>query len=278
VLLAAACGSCGTANPADSRFCKGCGAPLGAAAASEPSVRDAAPRTYTPQHLAQKILTLRSALEGERKWVTVLFVDVSGFTALAERLDPEDVHHLMDQAFEVMLTEIHRYEGTVNQFLGDGLMALFGAPVAHEDHPLRALHAALGIQRALATYRDRLRRDRGIDFQVRQGLNTGGVVVGRIGDNLRMDYTAVDDTTNLAARLLALAAPGQILVGEDTARAAGSYFVLSPVLRQNPVRTNQPLILHCSPEWWDRLEPRPPRQPTPAGEVFERLPPGLRSR
>src|SRR5262249_207421 len=108
---------------------------------------------------------------------------------------------------EVMLTEIHRYEGTVNQFLGDGLMALFGAPIAHEDHPLRALHAALGIQRALATYRDRLRRDWGIDFQVRQGLSTGGVVVGRIGDNLRMDYTAIGDTTNLAARLLALAAP-----------------------------------------------------------------------
>jgi class 3 adenylate cyclase/pimeloyl-ACP methyl ester carboxylesterase len=229
MLLAAACGSCGTANAADSRFCKGCGAPLGAGAASEPRVRDAAPRTYTPQHLAQKILTSRSALEGERKVVTVLFVDVSGFTALAERLDPEDVHQLMDQAFEVMLTEIHRYEGTVNQFLGDGLMALFGAPIAHEDHPVRALHAALGIQKALATYRDRLRRDRSIDFRVRQGLNTGGVVVGRIGDNLRMDYTAIGDTTNLAARLLALAPPGQILVGEDTARAGGPYFVLSPL-------------------------------------------------
>jgi class 3 adenylate cyclase len=225
--LALACAACGATNPPDSRFCKGCGTPLGAQSTSERGVREATPAAYTPPHLAQKILTSRGALEGERKLVTVLFVDVSGFTALAERLDPEDVHQIMDEAFEVMLAAIHRYEGTVNQFLGDGLMALFGAPIAHEDHPLRALHGALGIQRALATYRDGLRRDRGIEFQVRQGLNTGAVVVGRIGDNLRMDYTAVGDTTNLAARLLALAEPGQILIGEDTARATRPYFTLS---------------------------------------------------
>ena len=119
-----------------------------------------------------------------------------------------------------MLAEVHRYEGTVNQFLGDGLMALFGAPIAHEDHAVRAARAALGIQYALAGYGAQLARDRGIDFQVRMGLNSGAVVVGRIGDNLRMDYTAVGDTTNLAARLLGLAEPGQVLVGETTARAA----------------------------------------------------------
>jgi len=179
--------------------------------------------------LAEKILTSRAALEGERKLVTVLFVDVSGFTALSEGLDPEDVHALMDRAFELMLGEVHRYEGTVNQFLGDGLMALFGAPVAHEDHPVRAVHAALGVQRALASYRNELRAQRGIEFQVRMGLNTGAVVVGKIGDNLRMDYTAVGDTTNLAARLLALAEPGQILVSEDIAKVVGPYFVLQPV-------------------------------------------------
>ena len=219
--LVPTCAQCGSALPAGAKFCLECGQPV-----SAPPGRSPSPQAYTPSHLAEKILSSKSALEGERKQVTVLFVDVSGFTALAERLDPEDVHQLMDRAFEMMLAEVHRYEGTVNQFLGDGLMALFGAPVAHEDHPIRALHAALGIQRALAAYRDGLRRDRGLDFQIRLGLNTGAVVVGRIGDNLRMDYTAVGDTTNLAARLLALAGPGQILVGEETARAAAPYFVL----------------------------------------------------
>jgi class 3 adenylate cyclase/pimeloyl-ACP methyl ester carboxylesterase len=187
------------------------------------------PRAYTPPHLAEKILTSRSALQGERKHVTVLFVDVSGFTALSERLDPEDVHQLMDRAFELMLAEIHLYEGTVNQFLGDGLMALFGAPIAHEDHAVRAVHAALGIQRALRGYRDEQCSRRGIEFQVRVGLNAGPVVVGKIGDNLRMDYTAVGDTTNLAARLVALAEPGRILISEEIVRAVGPYFVVHPL-------------------------------------------------
>src|SRR5262249_14879858 len=132
--LEMACPSCGTSITPGKKFCRSCGA----AVTTEAAGRFANPESYTPRHLAEKILTSKSALEGERKLVTVLFVDVSGFTALAERLDPEDVHQLMDQAFEVMLTEIHRYEGTVNQFLGDGLMALFGAPIAHEDHPVRA--------------------------------------------------------------------------------------------------------------------------------------------
>jgi class 3 adenylate cyclase/pimeloyl-ACP methyl ester carboxylesterase len=223
------CPQCGTSNSAGNRFCKKCGQTLGAARPPAESERFASPHAYTPEHLAEKILTSRAALEGERKLVTVLFVDVSGFTALSEGLDPEDVHALMDRAFELMLGEVHRYEGTVNQFLGDGLMALFGAPVAHEDHPMRAVHAALGLQRALASYRDELRAQRGIEFQVRMGLNTGAVVVGKIGDNLRMDYTAVGDTTNLAARLLALAEPGQILVSEDIAKVVGPYFVLQPV-------------------------------------------------
>lgn len=225
--LAAVCAQCGTANAPDHKFCKRCGQSLMPASAAAPGAkRFAFPQAYTPKHLAEKILTSRSVLEGERKLVTVLFVDVSGFTALSENLDPEDVHQLMDRAFEVMLAEIHRYEGTVNQFLGDGVMALFGAPIAHEDHPLRAVHAALGIQGALAGYRDKLGATRGIDFQVRMGLNTGAVVVGKIGDNLRMDYTAVGDTTNLAARLLALAQPGQALVGEATAKSVEPYFVL----------------------------------------------------
>jgi hypothetical protein len=192
--LASTCAQCGTALPVGAKFCLECGEPV-----SAPPGRSPSPQAYTPKHLAEKIVTSRSAIEGERKLVTVLFVDVSRFTALSETLDPEDVHQIMDRAFELMLAEVHRYEGTVNQFLGDGLMALFGAPIAHEDHAVRAARAALGIQRALAGHGAQLGRDRGIDFQVRMGLNSGAVVVGRIGDNLRMDYTAVGDTTNLAA-------------------------------------------------------------------------------
>jgi class 3 adenylate cyclase/pimeloyl-ACP methyl ester carboxylesterase len=241
------CPECGQANPADARFCNACGSRLvltcpsckqpnapasrfcNACGQKLSETEGPAPASYTPKHLADKILTSKDALEGERKLVTVLFADVAGFTAMSERLDPEDVHQLMDRAFELMLAEIHRYEGTVNQFLGDGLMALFGAPIAHEDHAVRAVHAALGIQRALATYREQLARERGIEFRVRMGLNTGAVVVGRIGDNLRMDYTAVGDTTNLAARILGLAQPGDVLIGPDTAKAVGPYFTLEPL-------------------------------------------------
>jgi hypothetical protein len=169
----------------------GAAASLPLTAPPMPAARFASPQSYTPPHLAEKILTSRTALAGERKQVTVLFADVSGFTSISEQLDPEEVYHLMNRAFELMLGEVHRYEGTINQFLGDGVMALFGAPIAHEDHAQRAVHAALGMQRVLQGYGAELHRTRGITFRVRMGLNTGLVVVGSIGDNLRMDYTAV---------------------------------------------------------------------------------------
>ncbi|HEU4344360.1 MAG TPA: adenylate/guanylate cyclase domain-containing protein, partial [Candidatus Binatia bacterium] len=156
--------------------------------------------------------------------MSVLFVDVSGFTSLSERLDPEDVHGIMNRAFELMLNEVHRYEGTVNQFLGDGIMALFGAPIAHEDHAQRAVHAALGIRKALESYRADLDQRTGINFQVRQGINTGLVVVGSIGSDLRMDYTAVGDTTNVAARLQQSAEPGHVLISDVTHRLVAGYF------------------------------------------------------
>src|SRR5215831_15358606 len=205
------CPGCGTSNPPANKFCHECGQVL--TPSPTPAVRFASPQSYTPKHLAEKILTSRTALAGERKQVTVLFADVSGFTSISEKLDPEEVHQLMNRAFELILGEVHRYEGTINQFLGDGLMALFGAPIAHEDHAQRAVRAALGIRTTLQRYQDEL-NTRGLRFQVRQGLNTGLVVVGSIGNDLRMDYTAVGDTTNLAARLLALAEPGQILLSE----------------------------------------------------------------
>jgi class 3 adenylate cyclase len=148
------------------------------------------PRTYTPRHLAEKILQSRTTLEGERKQVTVLFADVAGFTTMAERLDPEEVHVLMDGCFERLTAAVHRYEGTINQYTGDGIMALFGAPIAHEDHPQRALLAAQAIQEAMHPYREQLQQDKAIDFRLRVGIHTGMVVVGRIGDDLRMDYTA----------------------------------------------------------------------------------------
>src|SRR5262245_44607353 len=220
--LSTACSQCGTAAAPDDNFCRKCGQRVapGPGAVTE---RFAVPESYTPKHLAAKILTSKSALEGERKQVTVLFVDVSGFTSLSERLDPEEVHRLMRRAFDLMLAEVHRYEGTVNQFLGDGIMALFGAPIAHEDHAQRAVHAALGIARALGEYQREL-SPRGITFRARQGLNTGLVVVGSIGGDLRMDYTAIGDTTNVAARLQQTAEPGRVTISDATHRLVRGYF------------------------------------------------------
>ncbi len=230
VRLPVSCPACGSRNPSTGKFCGACGARLTAdsaapaagaveAASAFSRAREAlfaSPVAYTPKHLAEKILTTRSAVEGERKQITVMFTDVSGFTAMSERLDPEEVHAIMDHAFEIILAAVHRYEGTINQFLGDGVMALFGAPIAHEDHAHRALCAALAIQEGLAPLREDVRRAHGREFRIRIGINTGLVVVGAIGHDLRMDYTAVGDTTNLAARLLNLAEPGQIVASRHT--------------------------------------------------------------
>ena len=197
-----------------------------AAAAPSPARAEGAARPgLTPQHLADRILHSKAALEGERRQVTVLFSDVSGFTAMSEKLDPEDVHAIMDSAFEVILNEVHRYEGTVNQFLGDGVMALFGVPVANDGHAQRALRAALAIQRGLQPLADEVRQMYGVEFRMRIGINTGPVVVGAIGRDLRMDYTAVGDTTNLAARLLNIAQPGQIAVSRHTQQLSAEFFV-----------------------------------------------------
>src|SRR5207249_4480574 len=233
--LQSLCPACQAVNPPTNKFCSECGqrltggapAPPAAVAGAPvvPPARFASPEAYTPKHLAEKILTSRSAIEGERKIVTVMFSDVSGFAAMSERLDPEDVHAIMDRAFEVILGAVHRYEGTVNQFLGDGVMALFGAPIAHEDHAHRALSAALAIQRELKPLADDVRRMHGVEFRMRMGINTGLVVVGAIGKDLRMDYTAVGDTTNLAARLLGLAKPGQIVVSGRTQHLRDGFFV-----------------------------------------------------
>jgi class 3 adenylate cyclase len=220
--LARRCASCSAELPVAARFCDSCGARVEAAAPATAPAR--APGAYTPQHLAEKILTNRSALEGERKQVTVLFADVAGFTALSTRLDPEDLHAVMDGCFRHVMEAVHRYEGTVNQFTGDGVMALFGAPIAHEDHAARAVAASSAIQKALAAYGAELRRTRAVEFGLRIGLNTGPVVVGKIGDDLRMDYTAQGHVVGLAARVQQLAPPGGITVTEQTARLAAGFF------------------------------------------------------
>jgi class 3 adenylate cyclase/tetratricopeptide (TPR) repeat protein len=168
----------------------------------------------------------RSALEGERKQVTVLFADVKGSLALSEQTGPEDWHEILDRFFEILAEGIHRYEGTINQYTGDGIMALFGAPIAHEDHAQRACYAALHLSDTLRRYSDTLRVDRGLNFSVRIGLNSGGVFVGKIGDDLRMDYTAQGQTVGIAQRMEALAEAGAPLVGEATARLVEGYFDL----------------------------------------------------
>jgi len=221
--LSSTCPECGAEILSGDRFCGECGQDLEEPAEAAPVAYDR-PHSYTPKHLADKILTSRSSMEGERKLVTVVFADVADFTAMSEKLDPEEVHEIMDGCFRILMDEIHRYEGTINQFTGDGVMALFGAPVAHEDHAQRACRAALSIQKALEEYGDRVNKDYGVEFRMRMGLNSGPVIVGAIGDDLRMDYTAVGDTTNLASRMEGLARPGSVVVSRNTHRLAREYF------------------------------------------------------
>src|SRR5210317_60126 len=208
------CPKCHTSNSVSSKFCDECGSDL-RRPEDVPSIHNREVPSYTPKFLAEKILTTRSSIEGERKLVTVLFADVANYTAIAEMLDPEEVHEIIDGCFKILMNEIHRYEGTINQFTGDGIMAIFGAPVAHEDHAQRACYASLAIQKALGDYAGILKKEYDIDFKMRIGINSGPVVVGAIGDDLRMDYTAVGDTTNLAARMEREARPGSIFVSKN---------------------------------------------------------------
>lgn len=217
------CPKCGTITPATGKFCKACGHNL-KEPKETPSVDYSEPQSYTPKHLADKILTTRSSIEGERKLVTVFFADVANYTSVSEKLDPEEVHQIMDGAFKILMDEIHKYEGTINQFTGDGVMALFGAPVAHEDHAQRACYAALSIQEALGAYGDKIEKDTGVEFKMRVGLNSGPVIVGAIGNDLRMDYTAVGDTTNLSSRMESMARPGTVLVSGNTHRLVRDFF------------------------------------------------------
>ena len=217
--LASVCRSCGASNPPENKFCGQCAASLDQPARP----RFAAPESYIPKHLAEKILTSRTALEGERKQVTVLFADLKGSMELLADRDPEEARAILDPILEQMMEAVHRYEGTVNQVMGDGIMALFGAPVAHEDHAVRACYAALRMQESVKRYGESLRRQEGVLPQIRVGLNSGEVVVRSIGSDLHIDYTAVGETTHLAARVEQAAAPASVLITAATLQLAEGY-------------------------------------------------------
>jgi len=213
--LVVSCSNCRAELPPSAKFCLECGervTPSGAAMVS-PS---ASPEAYTPKHLAERILTAKAALEGERKQVTVLFADLKGSMELLTDRDPEEARKILDPVLAHMMDAVHRYEGTVNQVMGDGIMALFGAPIAHEDHAVRACYAALRMQESVTRYAEEARRVHGVTVQIRVGLNSGEVVVRAIGNDLHMDYTAVGETTHLAARMEQAARPGTVLIAPAT--------------------------------------------------------------
>jgi class 3 adenylate cyclase/tetratricopeptide (TPR) repeat protein len=218
--LALRCSNCGTQLPAGAKFCFECATPVTAHGSPR---RPTSPDAYTPKHLAERIRNSKAALEGERKQVTVLFADLKGSMELLADRDPEEARKLLDPVLGHMMDAVHRYEGTVNQVMGDGIMALFGAPLAHEDHAVRACYAALRMQEAVRRYSDELRHTQGVEVQIRVGLNSGEVVVRSIGSDLRMDYTAVGQTTHLAARMEQLATPGTVRLTGETLRLAEGY-------------------------------------------------------
>jgi class 3 adenylate cyclase/tetratricopeptide (TPR) repeat protein len=211
--LTVVCRECGARNAPSQKFCGECGARLGSEASSR---QFPSPDAYTPKHLAEKILTSKTSLEGERKQVTVLFADLKGSMELLADRDPEEARKLLDPVIERMMEAVHQYEGTVNQVMGDGIMALFGAPLSHEDHAVRACYAALRMQESVNRYEEGVRRAHGVNVQIRVGLNSGQVLVRAIGSDLHMDYTAVGQTTHLAARMEQLANPGSILLTTST--------------------------------------------------------------
>jgi class 3 adenylate cyclase/tetratricopeptide (TPR) repeat protein len=236
------CPSCGASNPAGQRFCNSCAQELAEGGAAPAAAPD--PRTHPPEHLAEKIRAGRATLEGERKQVTVLFADVMGSMELAEQTDPEQWRLVMDRFFSILCEGVHRFEGTVDKFTGDGIMALFGAPIAHEDHAPRACYAALHLQRELAAYAAELRRAQGLNFSVRMGLNSGEVVVGAIGEDLGMAYTAIGHTVGLAQRMEQLAEPGKAYLTQHTASLVEGYLALTDLDEFQVKGASRPLRVH----------------------------------
>jgi class 3 adenylate cyclase/tetratricopeptide (TPR) repeat protein len=236
--LPVACASCATPLPAKAKFCPECAHPVAVSptpANSGIAPRFASPAAYTPKHLAERILTSKEALQGERKHVTVLFADLKGSMELLADRDPEDARGVLDTVLQTMMDAVHQYEGTVNQVMGDGIMALFGAPLALEDHAVRASYAALKMQAAVRQYAEEVHRTIGVPLHIRVGLNSGEVVVRSIGNDLHMDYTAIGQTTHLAARMEQMAMPGSILIPPETLALVEGYVVVR-ALGPRPVK------------------------------------------
>ena len=237
------CPRCDAETRPGDRFCAQCGSSLTLAT---PEAK-APLRGYVPHQLAEKILAAKGRVEGERRQVTILFADVSGSTAMAEDMDPEDVAAVMDGALEGLIEPVYRYEGTLARLMGDAVLAFFGAPVAHEDDAERAVRAALDMQAAAAAYARQLKEERGLDFAVRVGINTGTVVAGEIGSDLRVEYTAIGDAVNLAQRVENAAQPGTVLISADTHHLVQPLFDVRPLGpiqvrgRGEPVRVYQVL-------------------------------------
>ncbi len=199
---------------------------MDAGKSTAPATKFSSPEAYTPKYLAEKILKILNSkdfLEAERKHVTVLFADIKGSLELLADRDPEDARKLLDAVLERMIDAVHRYEGTISHFMGDGIMALFGAPVAHEDHSIRACYAALLMQENIKKYSESVRRTEGFQVQVRIGLNSGQVIMRAIRSDLSMDYTAVGQTVHLAARMEQIATPGSVLITADLVQLVDGY-------------------------------------------------------
>jgi class 3 adenylate cyclase/tetratricopeptide (TPR) repeat protein len=224
--LGRTCGNCGGGVSPTARFCPQCGCPL---KSDTDDSRFASPTSYTPQHLADKILAARATLEGERKQVTVLFADIKGSMELFADRDAEAAQKIFDPVLERMIEAVHHYEGTVNRVMGDGIMALFGAPIAHEDHAVRACYAALRMQETVKQYAAEVQRSQGVGVTIRVGLNSGEIVVCGIGNDLHLEYTVVGQTANLAARLEQMAKPGSALTTADTLQLAEGYIAMKPL-------------------------------------------------
>jgi class 3 adenylate cyclase/tetratricopeptide (TPR) repeat protein len=248
------CAECGTENPADNSFCGQCGAALepartGIPAAGGPTATgiaaDPAQHASPPEHLAERIRAERSELEGERKQVTVLFADVVGSMRLAEQTDPESWRGILDRFFAIVSEGIHRFEGTVDKFTGDGAMALFGAPIAHEDHARRACLAALHLHDELGEYANELRRTEGLNFSIRIGLNSGEVIVGTIGDDLKLEYTAIGHTVGLAQRMESLAEPGKAYLTRHTAELVEGFLQLEDLGEFDVKGASEPLRVYA---------------------------------
>jgi len=223
--LAPACRRCGSPLPPTARFCPECAEPTGAPPAE--GSRFASPYAYTPRHLADRMLSVRESLEGERKQVTVLFADLKSSLELLAAGDPEEARQLLDPVLESMMEAVHHYEGTVNQVMGDGIMALFGAPLAHEDHAIRACYAALRMQSSVQRLVSRPAAT-AVPMQIRVGINSGEVVVRAIGSDLRMDYSAVGQTTHLAHRMEQLAQPATTLLTRETLHLVQGHVSVRP--------------------------------------------------